>query len=498
MNLSENAPPPPRHFEFGPFRLDPVRSRLLRGGAVVPLKAKPFQTLLVLLKNRGRDVRREDLLREVWSDAIVEENNLSQCISALRKALGEGPRDHSYIVTVPGYGYRFVAPVAEVDAETARAESAESEPAAVPDSPHMEPGAPSAPRSAARRRPLAAAGTLALLLAAGFLFAVWRADRSQRAVDALAATSPAAREAVLKGRFFWNKRTTESLHRAIGYFEQAVRLDPRLALAHSGLADSNALLWEYTSEWRYATAAKASAETAARIAPDRAETLTSRGNVRQSIDGDLSGAERDFRRAIEIDPRYATARHWYAWCLLALGRVEEATVQLQKAREIDPLSTIITSALGTARYFAGDSTGAIAEYRRALELDPWFARAHLLLGQVMTVEGRHAEAIEELTLARRLVGDNPNATGALAYAYGQAGRRADALALLDALRHRDRSAPVPPFALAQAYAGLGDDERALVEVRRACRERSVSPAVIRLDPRLAALRKLPAYPRTCP
>ena len=495
MNLSETAPsspPPPRYFEFGPFRLDPVRHRLLREGQAVPLKAKPLQTLLVLLEHRGRDVRREDLLREVWSDAVVEENNLSQCISALRKALGEGPRDHSYIVTVPGYGYRFVAPVAELT---------EADPPAASEAPGLPTSRVSARRSPAAphgRWKIAVAG-IALALLAGIALAIWYPGSFRKtSADGLAAASPAAREAVLKGRFFWNKRTAGSLHRAIGYFEQAVRLDPNLALAHSGLADSHALLWEYTSEWRYARAAKASAETAARLDPDRAETLTSLANVRQSVDGDLAGAERDFRRAIEIDPRYATARHWYAWCLLALGRVEEATVQLQKAQEIDPLSTIITSALGTARYFAGDSTGAIAEYRRALELDPWFARAHLLLGQVLTVEGRHAEAIEELTLARRLVGDNPNATGALAYAYGKAGRRAEGQAMLDDLLRRDRSAPVPPFAFAQAYAGLGDDERALAEVRRACRERSVSPAVIRLDPRLAALRKLPAYPRTCP
>lgn len=431
---------------------------------------------------------REDLLREIWPDAIVEENNLSQCISALRKALGEGPRDHAYIVTLPGYGYRFVAPVAEVDSYPEGMKTT---------------GAPAAPNLAARRRrwkifALAALAGIAVLAGiAGISSRTWRSSQRE-APDGLAAASPAVREAYLKGRFFWNKRTGESLHRAIGYFDQALRLDPNFALAHSGLADSNALLWEYTSEWRYAEAARRSAETAVRLAGNRAETLTSRANVRQSIEGDLAGADRDFRRAIDLDPRYATARHWYAWCLLALGRTEEAQDQLRCARELDPLSPIITSALGTARYFSGDLSGAIAEYRRALELDPSFARAHLLLGQVYTAEDRHAEAIAELETARRLTGDNPDSTAALAYAYGRAGRRIEWREMLAHLETRDRSAPVSPFAFALAYAGNGENERAMSAVRRACREHSVSPAVVRLDPRMAALRNLPGYPRTCP
>ncbi len=476
--------------QFGPFLVDPIRRQLLRDGRVVALNAKPLQTLLVLLAHPGEDVRREDLLREVWPDAIVEENNLSQCISALRKALGEGPRDHQYVVTVPGYGYRFVAPVVEVEP------AVEIEAAGGPAGPTLAP-------SGARFRIAARTAIPAIIAAVGILglIAFWVSRQGvpgPTKPGGLEATNAAARAAYLKGRFFWNRRTTEGLKRSIRYFDQAVQLDPGLALAHSGRADANALLWEYTSEWRYAVAAKASAETAVRLGEDRAEVLTSRANVRLAIEGDLEGAERDFQRAIELDPEYATARHWYAWCLLALGRIEEATVQLRRAQELDPLSPIITSALGTARYFAGDPKGAMAEYRRALELDPGFARAHLLLGQLFTSKAQHAEAIAELSLARRLLGESPEATAALAYAYGQAGRRADWRRMLDELERRNRSATVPPFAFAVTYAGAGEVERAIAEVQRACREHSVSAAIVRLDPRLAPLRALPHYPLTCP
>lgn len=461
------APPPIRFLDFGPFRVDPVRRLLLADGRVVPLKAKPFDTLLALLAHRGEDIRRQDLLREVWPDTIVEENNLSQCISAVRKALDEDPRDHRYVVTVPGLGYRFVAPVVEVS---------EAAPSA-------------APAAAGRRRANFGVALAALALIAIGIAAVGAWGRSRQ--GGLESASPAAREAYLKGRFYWNQRTAESLGRALGEFARAVEIDPRFALAHSGLSDTNALLWEYTSEWRYAVAAKASAEAAIRLGESRAEVLTSHANVAMVIDGDLALAERDFRRALALDPSYPTARHWYAWCLLGLGRRDEAIAELRRARQLDPLSPIVTSALGTALYYAGRPQEAIGQYRRALALDPSFARAHLALGQVFTELGRHGEAIAELEAARRLSGESAEAIGALAYAYGRAGKREHARAMLAELEQRDRAGSVPSLAFALAYTAVGQTDRAREALAKARGERTVSEAVARFDPRLAAARRLP-------
>lgn len=478
---SGERPVAPRFLDFGPFRVDPIRRQLLRGGHVVELKAKPFDALLVLLAHRGRDLRRQELLREVWPDAIVEENNLSQCISAVRKALGEGPRDHQYVVTVPGLGYRFVAPVVEV--------AHDSEPKS--ESVEVEPNRSVANRLGRGWRAMSMLGVLAstVVLLAGLIALGISVGRSvgDSKRNGLEAANPAAREAYLKGRFFWNQRTSESLKRSVTYFEQALAHDSQFALAHSGLADANAMLWEYTSDWQYAVKAQAEAEAAARLDENLAEVLTSRANVTAVLTGDLAAAARDFERAIALDPDYATARHWYAWCLLGQGRLDEATAQLRRAKELDPLSPIITSALGTTFYFAGDRRGAIEQYRRALELDPRFVRAHLLLGQVHTEEGRHPEAIAELETARRLSGDSSEVIGALAYALGRAGRRAEGQEMLETLRAREREGTVPPLAFALAYAGLGDPETARQALDKARNERTVSPAVLRWDPRLSGL-----------
>lgn len=149
---------------------------------------------------------------------------------------------------------------------------------------------------------------------------------------------------------------------------------------------------------------------------------------------------------------------------------------------------IVTSALGTARFYAGDVPGAITEYQRALELDPDFARARLALGVVLTEEERHAEAITEIAAVRQEVGETSEVLGALAHAYGRAGRRGEARQLLVALARRERQETVPALVWALAEAGAGDRARAREALAKACRERTVSAAAARFDPRLAAVR----------
>jgi Tfp pilus assembly protein PilF len=219
----------------------------------------------------------------------------------------------------------------------------------------------------------------------------------------------------LKGRFHWNKRKADDLQKAVDYFNQAIEKDPGYALGYAGLASTYALLPEYSSLPAKDCIPKI--ELAARKALDLDATLAephaALGLVRHTYQWDWMGAEKEFKRAIELNPNNATTHHWYCICLRAQGKFEPALSEIKRAQELDPLSPIITINVGEVLFYMQRYDLAKEQFTKALEFDPNFSLAHLELGQLLyDRQSKFDEAIGELQKVRQIVGaDNPYGMG---------------------------------------------------------------------------------------
>lgn len=305
-----------------------------------------------------------------------------------------------------------------------------------------------------------------------------------------------AYELYLKGRHFWNKRTEQGFDKAIGCFGQALALDARYAPALAGLADCYTTLGIYGARAPedVMPLAKDAAAKALSIDPSLAEAHTSLGCVRATFDFDWPGAEREFRRAVELKPSYPTAHHWYALnCLVPLCRFDEALSQLEAARDLDPLSPVVATSVGVVHYFARDYERAAAAYRQALEIDEHFGMAYFFLGLTCVAQGGLEDAIAKLEHAQRLVGHTAEVTAALAYAYGRAGRADDAEALLAELLARCKRGYVSPTLISEVHVGRGDRQRALQALEEAARARATDLVWLRVRPVFDPLRDDPRY-----
>ena len=299
--------------------------------------------------------------------------------------------------------------------------------------------------------------------------------------------NPEAYESCLKGRFFWNKRTVEGHKKAIAFFENAVRLDANYAQAYSGLADAYALLGSWPNSDLPRGAAMARAREAAKKALALDESLAdahaSLGFVEMHYDWDFAGAEKEFLRATALNPGYATAHHWYAYDLVALGRVEEAVGQARLAQQADPLSAIITRDVGEMLLFAGHNDESIAECRKALEMDPDFGLAHSVMAWAYHRKGQQKEFLEELGRA----GDSPGPS-APALLYALTGQRAKARQSVAALQREHRARYGLSSNLTAVYAWLGEKERAFGFLDKSFQERDGSLILMRVAPELEPLR----------
>ncbi len=651
---------PIKHFyEFGSFRLDVTERVLLRDGEPVALTPKSFDTLLVLVQNSGHVLERDELMEMVWPDAIVEENNLRQSISALRKALGDSPNTPQYIETIPRRGYRFVASVRElwdesddlIVVERVRSRVLIEEEEEVDEE---QPGsgeavgrwgggefspAPRLPRSPALLLP-----RLFVLLLVGLatvLSYFWISSRSKPAetgaavrsiavlpfkplvaegndeylglglADALIAQlsnlrqlivrptsavrqytaleqdpvavgrelkvdsvldgtiqrlgdrirvtvqllsisdgaplwaetfdatftdifavqdiiaervaraltlrltgaelkqltkhdteSAEAYQAYLKGRYFWNKRTYEGFKKSIEYFQQAIERDPNYVLAYAGLADCYNMLADYTflSPEEAFPKAEAAVTRALEIDDTLAEAHASLAYIRLHYHWDWIAAEREYKRAIALNPNYATAHQWYGLYLTAMGRFEEAIAEMKRAQALDPISLIITMAAGRPFYYARQYDQAIEQYQKALEMDSHFGVAHITLGWAYEQKGMVEKALTEFQKAVTLPVDSRAATG---HAYAMLGEGDKAMAILDELKELSKHKFVSPYYLAILYTGLNRKDDAFIWLENAYRERShwliflnVEPAFdsLRSDPRFAELVRRVGFP----
>ncbi|MCH8912571.1 MAG: tetratricopeptide repeat protein, partial [Planctomycetes bacterium] len=306
--------------------------------------------------------------------------------------------------------------------------------------------------------------------------------------------SPAAHEAYLRGRYYWNKRTPEGLKKGLEHFQRAVEQDPGYALAYAGVADSYAVMasWNLLPPDEGYPKAKAAATKALEIDDTLAEAHALLAVVAKEYDWDFSRAERGFRKALQLNPGYATAHQWYAEYLAAMGRHEEAIAEIERAEELDPLSLIINAIAGYVCYFASEYDQAIDHCQKALELDPNFATAHYFIGWVYERKGMYGEAIAELQKARTLSG-NIDFLAVLAHAYAVSGRTKQARKMLDEVKAFSERAYVSPYVLALIYMGLGEKDQAFAWLETAYAERAINLVVLKVDPRYDELRGDPRF-----
>jgi TolB-like protein/tetratricopeptide (TPR) repeat protein len=294
----------------------------------------------------------------------------------------------------------------------------------------------------------------------------------------------------LKGRHYWNRWTEENFYKAIEYFQQAAEKDPNYALAYAGVADSYVLLgWNcYLPPKEAFPRAKAEAMTALQVDPDLAEAHTPLAAVLWLHDWQWKNAQTEFKRSLELGPNYPTANHWYAECVMTMGRAAEAIARMRKSQDLDPLSLIINVAVGWALYHSRRYEEAIEQLERTLEFDPSYPVTYWILGLLSRKKGRYELAIAEGEKAVNLSGGSPMMRAALAHTLGIAGKTSEASEMLDDLTKLSREKYVAPYFLAGIHIGLGQDDRAMECLEKAYEERSHWLIYLHIDPGMDALR----------
>jgi TolB-like protein/Tfp pilus assembly protein PilF len=307
--------------------------------------------------------------------------------------------------------------------------------------------------------------------------------------------NPEAYQAYLRGRYYWNRRTADALKKAIEYFQEASEKDPGYALAYAGLSDSYALVAPYSGlpPKEALTKAEAAAMKAVEMDEQLAEAHASLAFVQQSYELNWLGAEREFKRAIELNPNYATAHHWYALYLVCLGRIEEAKVEMQRALQLDPLSLVINSAAGRVLYLARQYDQAIEQYQKTLEMDQNFFPPLREIGMPYEQKGQYREAITAFQKARAMAPDDMYVAGWLGHAYAISGNRAEAQRLHDKLQERSQKRYVPAYSRSVIFTGLGNKEQAFEWAQKAYEERDYWLVYLKVEPAFDPLRSDPRF-----
>ena len=490
--MSAAPPTPGRMARFGRFELDVRTGELRMEGRKVRLQDQPFQILLLLLQQQGDVVTRDALRQRLWPEnTFVDfDQGLNNAVRRLRDALRDSADAPTYIETLPRLGYRFIARV-EWTADGS------SHSAAVPPVPppgRSEPATPAADvRSFHRpRAPFVLAGAVAAATVAAMF--VWMPSNSTSLSSRRVMSMPRPADAItyelyLKGRHAWNRRTAAGLREAVGYFEQALARSPLFVDAYAGLAETYSLmsLYDDVPPREAFPRAKAAALKALELDPDRGDVHTSLAYIAHRFDWEWAAAERAYKRAIELNPSYATARHWYAEFLIVTGRLDAARRELAVARQLDPLSPRIALDVSLPDYFAGRYAVAIEQARHVTKLHPAFAPAWLTLRQYCERQGRYDDAIAALrgyAAALGLPSDEADSVDAAYRAEGHTGYWRRLLELAD----RQWPTRQTPAHRANMYAALGDAEQALAWLERAFAEHDEEIVWIAVEPWYEELR----------
>lgn len=485
-------------YEFDSFRLIPAERQLLRDGQRVSLPPKVFETLLVLLQNNGHALSKEDLMNRLWPNSFVEENSLNHNISVIRKALNGGGNGDGYVETVRGYGFRFNADVRAGNPQpvllrrtAARVVFTEEQ---------SETVKTTTTTVTTHGSPMRLFATVALVLfvfasvltGAYFLFVRSAHSRGAGVTPVASASQPrtenvAAREAYLKGRYFLAKRTHDGVLKAQYEFNQALTIDPNYARAYSGLADCMLMGAAYPGSM----SAKELAQKAIALDDSVAEGHASLAYDLSAVEWDWAGAESEFQKAISLDPNYATARHWHAYNLASMGRLDEALAEIRKAEELDPISPIIKTDVGHILYLARHYDEAVSQYLKALEVDPNFRVAHWRLGEAYIQLGKTDEAEAELRKAMSL--DQPQAETEVWLACAQASRHRDETLKILERRKVDAELRHQTYYVGLIYSMLGDKDSAIKWLEKAVGFHEGTAALLKVEPMLNDLRGDPRY-----
>jgi TolB-like protein/DNA-binding winged helix-turn-helix (wHTH) protein/Flp pilus assembly protein TadD len=329
-------------------------------------------------------------------------------------------------------------------------------------------------------------------------------------LTATRSVDPEAQDTYLTGRYFWNRRTTEAVRKSCDYFRQAIDKDPTYAAAYAGLADCYNVLgyYQYGSPAETFVRGKIAAQKALQIDETLAEAHASLAYDKHYYDFDWTGAEAEYRRAIELNPNYATAHHWYSLFLSNLGRFEEAKAEIRRAHELDPLSPIISNTIARMYLDSREYDRGIEHLHRLLDADPNFVVAHDLLGQFYLQKRMYDAATTELQKARTLDPGDTSILLEIATAYALAGRKAEARRVFQEVQAVSKRKYVPPFDVAVFYAQMGQTDKAFdwLELSFKDRDRNLTrlgghPLLdnLRSDPRFADLaRRIGLPPVTLP
>ena len=477
-----NSHPTRKIIRFGVFEADLQQEELRRAGVRVRLQAQPFKVLTLLLEQPGEIVTRADIVRELWGDdTFVDfDQSVGAVMRKLRLALGDSATVPRYIETLRHKGYRFLLPALTDDAASI---PAAQEPRAYPRFP---------------RAWLLTA--LIASMAVVLVFAV-RPGRSSASTDTrrndIGKTASGqskdvkANIAYQKGRYLWNMRTAATVEKSIGYFQQAVALDPGYAAAYAGLANAYAILNFYTGRNRKVLKERAVAATrqALKLDDSLAEAHATQAYIRFYYDWDWPGAESGFRRAIGLNPNYATAHQWYAEYLFYMGRFEEANREINRAHELDPQSLVIGLQLASPHMYSRNYVQAIDKIQEALKLNPEFPLGIYMLATCYEQLGRFDEALAEYRkIARTKMG-----LAGLGYVYGKSGRRKEARQILEQLLNDSRANDLSAYHVARVYAGLGDTSQAFAWLKKARDARDERMVMVKVEPKLDALRSNPLF-----
>ena len=305
----------------------------------------------------------------------------------------------------------------------------------------------------------------------------------------------AAYQLYLKGRYHLNRLTDDGFLKGRDYFQQAVDLDPAYALAYAGLADAYQMLSGYNAlaPGDGFPKAKAAATQALRLDERLAEAHTALGTVKLLYDWDFESAEREYKRAIELNQSYSDAHLMYGLYLSAMGRFDEAHAEVRRAQELDPLSLAKITGIGDVFYHQRQYDRAIEHYRQALEMDPNSGFAHWALGNVYANKGMYEEAIAEYQKSIPLSGDSPDELASLGYAYALSGRRREAQAMIEELKERAKRRYISPTIIAFIYAGLGEQDEAFAWLNKAYDGRDFILVFLKVDPTFDRLRSDPRF-----
>jgi tetratricopeptide (TPR) repeat protein len=321
-------------------------------------------------------------------------------------------------------------------------------------------------------------------------------DHTRTGLASQTASAPMSYEAYdlyLKGQYYWNKRTPESLRQAIDYFQQATAKDPNYARAYAGLADSYALIGGYSgrTQTEFMPKARTAALRALEIDESLPEAHTALALIVQNNDWDWQTAEKEYRRAIELNPNYATAHHWYAEHLAWQGRFDEALRESERARELDPLSLIIAADNGAILYYSRQYERAIQQFRTVLEMEPRFPRADIVISAYVE-KGMFAEALADIEKWRRPQ-DAAWKWSALSYVYGRSGQLSQARSALEKLQVWNRRQQVDPGLILWAYLGIGDKDQVFAWLEKAYSQHSNILMTLKVEPGYDSLRGDPRF-----